>query len=169
MNIQAIANCACMKFILESQHIKYKINVLPLSEFWTLAYTPKYHTWSETAIMPPPPPPPPKVSGDILVSVRIQGAGVGLTVCIHHISCIIECNFTVLTRKHTWDKLKYWLIFWDFDPISNVTGDLRLLISLRRRRRDSFLYAWYLLNTWMEFHQTCMYMSLRQAQELIRT
>ena len=29
---------------------------------------------------------PPKVRGDILVSVRISGVGVGVTVCIHIIS-----------------------------------------------------------------------------------
>ena len=32
--------------------------------------------------------PPPKVREDILVPVRIPGVGVGVTVCIHHISRI---------------------------------------------------------------------------------
>ena len=30
-----------------------------------------------------------------------------------------------------------------------------------------FLYPWYLLNQWMEFHQTCVAISLGLAQELI--
>ena len=34
--------------------------------------------------------------------------------------------------------------------------------------RDSFLHAQYLLNQWMELHQTCMDTSLGQVLELIR-
>ena len=53
--------------------------------------------------------------------------------------------------------------FGDFDPIFTVIGGLRLLTLLRQRRRDIFLYARYLFNQWLEFHQTCMNISLRQA------
>ena len=49
------------------------------------------------------------------------------------------------------------------DPIFKVTGGLRLLHFLRQRRRYRFLYAIYLLNEWLECHQTWMDISLRQA------
>ena len=51
----------------------------------------------------------------------------------------------------------------DVDPIFKATGGLRLLNFLRRRRRDRFFYVWYLLNQWMECHQTCMDISLGHA------
>ena len=50
------------------------------------------------------PPPPYTSEEDILVSVRIPGIGVGVTVCIHHISLINKWNFTVLAWIHHWDK-----------------------------------------------------------------
>ena len=55
--------------------------------------------------------------------------------------------------------------FDDFDSIFKVIEGLRLLNLLRRRRhrRDNFLYARYILSQWMEFHQICMDISLRQA------
>ena len=109
--------------------------------------------------------PPPNVRGATLVSVRIPGVGVSVTVCIHHISWINGWNFTRLAWIQHWDKSKSWLSFGDSDPIFKVTGGLRLLNVLRRRRcrRDRFLYARYFLNQRMKCHQTFMDISLWHA------
>ena len=58
--------------------------------------------------------------------------------------------------------------FGDSDFIFKVTGSLRLLNLLLQCWRDNFLYAQYLMTQWFEFHQTCMDVSLRQVEELIR-
>ena len=57
--------------------------------------------------------------------------------------------------------VKGWLSFGNFDPIFKVTGGFRLLNLLCWG--DNFLYAWYLLNQWKEFHQTFTDISLRQT------
>ena len=86
----------------------------------------------------------------------------------HHIFWISGWNFTILSWIHHWDKPKGWLGFGDLDPIFKVTGGLRLFILLRwrRRQRHIFLFARYLLNPYLELHQNCMDILLRQALEL---
>ena len=61
--------------------------------------------------------PPPKVSGDILVSMLIPSVGVGVTVCIYHISLIIWWNFTRLAWIRHWDKPYSYIRFGDLTPI----------------------------------------------------
>ena len=50
---------------------------------------------------------------------------------------------------------KNWLDFGDLDPISKVTGRLKLL--------ENGFSAAYLQNEWMEFDQTCIAILLRQG------
>lgn len=89
--------------------------------------------------------PPQKVRGTF-VQCRSRGVGVGVTVCIYHISWINWWKFFKLAWIYQWDKPKGWISFCDFDHIFKATGNLRLLNLLRRRRRDNFLYAKDLLN-----------------------
>ena len=77
-------------------------------------------------------------------------------------------NFTKLAWIYHREKPKSWLSFGDFDSIFKVTEGFRPLNFLRGRRRDRFLYARYVLNQWMECHQTCMDLSLGQTYRLIR-
>ena len=67
---------------------------------------------------------------------------------------------TKLAQLYFCDMEKNLLNFGDLDPIFKVTGGLRLL--------ENGLSVHYLLNEWIDFHQTCTTVLLRQGQELIR-
>ena len=96
--------------------------------------------------------------GDILVSVRILGVSVGMSLYPPYFLILWE-EFYQSSVDTSLGQAKELIHF-------KVTGGFGLLNFLHRC--DRFLNAQYLLNQCMKCHQICMDVSLGQAYELIR-